>query len=231
MSAAPSVCDQCPVADRAACSSLSETDRAELARIGRRVKFARGETIFAAGDDSHICGTLVTGAAKLSAIDEGGTERVVALVHPAGLLGQLFAPSQTHHLTALTASEACLFPRATFEKLVAEHPELARRLLGDALRELEESRALIGLISRRQADARLAALLLGFAKAASPAPCHDAVSFDLPLTRGEIAQLLGLTIETVSRNLVALEKAGVIRREGLHGLTILDRPALEALAS
>lgn len=192
--------------------------------------FARGETIFAAGDDNHVCGTLVSGAAKLSAIDAEGTERVVALVHPAGLLGQLFAPSQSHHLTALTATEACLFPRDTFERLVAEKPELARRLLGDTLRELEESRALIGLISRRQADARLAALILGFARAASAAPCHDAIAFDLPLTRGEIAQLLGLTIETVSRNLVALEKAGTIRREGLHGLTILDRPALEALA-
>jgi CRP/FNR family transcriptional regulator len=231
LTAAPSVCDQCPVADRAACSTLSEGDRAELARIGRRVHFERGDTIFAAGDDNHICGTLVSGAAKLSAIDEGGTERVVALVHPAGLLGQLFAPSQTHHLTALTATEACLFPRATFEKLVGERPELARRLLGDALRELEESRALIGLISRRQADARVAALLLGFARAASPAPCHDAISFELPLNRGEIAQLLGLTIETVSRNLVALEKQGLIRRQGIHGIEIHDRDALEAMAA
>lgn len=230
MNAAPSFCDQCPVADRAVCMVLSDEDRAEMARLGQRRRYARGETILAAGDPGTLCATLVSGAAKVSTIDRDGTERIVALVHPAGLMGQLFAPSQTHHVTALSDSEACLIPRATFERLATEHPELARRLLSDALRELDESRALIDLISKRQANSRLAALILAFARAASAAPCHDATAFDLPLTRGEIAQLLGLTIETVSRNLVAMEKRGLIRRHGSHGLVIADRAQLEALA-
>ena len=139
----------------------------------------------------------------------------------------MFAPSQRHHVTALTDSEACVFPRATFETLSRERPELSQRLLADALRELDESRALIALISKRRADARLAALLLGFARAASPAPCHDADAFDLPLTRGEIAQLLGVTIETVSRNLVAMERAGLIERSGATGIRIIDRAGVE----
>lgn len=229
-SPAPIVCDTCPVADRAVCSALSPDDRGELARIGHHRRYARGETIVAAGDSATVCATLTRGAAKMSTIDRDGTERIVALVHPAGMLGQLFAPTATLHVTALTDSEACLFPASHVAALSDARPALARRLLAEVSRELDESRALIDLISKRQAKGRVAALILAFARAASPAPCHDAESFDLPLTRGEMAQLLGITIETVSRTLTALEDAGVIVRQGSHGIAILDRTALDDLA-
>ncbi|MBX3594640.1 MAG: Crp/Fnr family transcriptional regulator [Sphingomonas sp.] len=198
--------------------------------MGHHRRYARGETIVAAGDAATLCATLTRGAAKMSTIDRDGTERIVALVHPAGMLGQLFAPTATLHVTALTDSEACVFPRADFAAMADARPALARRLLTEVGRELDESRGLIDLISKRQARSRVAALILAFSRAASPAPCHDAAAFDLPLTRGEIAQLLGLTIETVSRMLTALESAGMIARRGSHGIAILDRGALEATA-
>ena len=225
------VCDTCPVADRAVCSALSPDDRGELAKMGHHRRYARGETIVAAGDAATICATLTRGAAKMSTIDRDGTERIVALVHPAGMLGQLFAPTATLNVTALTDSEACLFPRARFEALSEARPALARRLLSEISRELDESRSLIDLISKRQARGRVAALILAFSRAASPAPCHDEAVFELPLRRGEMAQLLGITIETVSRTLTALEREGAVRREASHGIAILDRPALEALAA
>lgn len=227
---APISCTICPVADRAVCSVLSEQDRAELARLGTQRRYARGETIVAAGDANHVCITLTHGAAKLSSIDRDGTERIVALVHPAGMAGQLFAPSASLHVTALTDSQACLFPADRFAALTRERPELAQRLLAEMSRELDESRHLIDLISRRQAKGRVAALIRAFARAASPAPCHGADAFDLPLTRGEMAQLLGLTIETVSRTLTALEAGGMIERRGSHGIAIRDPAGLEALA-
>lgn len=227
---APIICGSCPVADRAVCAALSPDDRGELARMGHHRRYARGETIVAAGDEATVCATLTRGAAKMSTIDRDGTERIVALVHPAGMLGQLFAPAAALNVTALTDSEACIFPRARFEALSESRPALARRLLAEMSRELDESRSLIDLISKRQARGRVAALILAFSRAASPAPCHDEAAFDLPLTRGEMAQLLGLTIETVSRTLTALEGEGAIRREGSHGIVILHRAALEHLA-
>ncbi|PKP94208.1 MAG: Crp/Fnr family transcriptional regulator [Alphaproteobacteria bacterium HGW-Alphaproteobacteria-16] len=226
----PIVCDSCPVADRAVCSALSPDDRAELARTGHHRRYARGETIVAAGDANHVCVTLTRGAAKMSSIDRDGTERIVALIHPAGMAGQLFAPSATLHVTALTDSEACLFPAAHFAALSETQPALARRLLAEVSRELDESRHLIDLISKRQAKSRVAALILAFSRAASPAPCHDEAAFDLPLTRGEMAQLLGLTIETVSRTLTAMEQDGAILRQGSHGIVIRDRDMLDDLA-
>ena len=226
MSAAPIVCADCPVAETAVCAALGIDDRSELIRLGRHRRFARGEVIVAAGDANTMFATLTRGAAKLSRIDVDGTERIVALVHSAGVLGELFAPVADLTVTALAPSEACLFPRGDVERVLGERPAFAHRLLREAQAELAEARALIDTISKRQAKARVAALLLDLARAASPA-CHQAT--DLPLTRGEMAQLLGVTIETVSRTLTAFEAAGLLERRGASGIVLHDPARLRAL--
>ena len=104
-------------------------------------------------------------------------------------------------------------------------------MLRRSAQDLFESRALLDLIGRRDAQARVAGFLLAMARAASESPCHAAGRFDLPLTRGEMAGLLGTTIETVSRQLTHMERDGIIAREGRRGLLIRDPAALEALAN
>lgn len=224
-------CDACPVRDQAVCAVLSDAERDALARIGVTRDFARGETIFAAGDDNIACATLASGAAKLSTIDSDGVERIVALIHPAGFLGQLFATQIGYHAVALTPSRLCLFPRADFERTMADHPALLRSILDRTLSDLAETRALVDLIGRRSSRGRVAGLIHVLARAASDAPCHVARSYDLPLTRGEMAALLGLTIETVSRQLSALEADGVIARSGARGILIRDMAELEVIAA
>jgi CRP/FNR family transcriptional regulator len=223
-------CADCPVRDQAVCSALNETELGELAAIGHHKSYARGDTIFAADDDSIACATLVSGAAKLSRVDADGVERIVGLIHPAGFLGQLFAATNHHDVTALTESRVCLFPRAGFERLMAAHPALTRSILERTVAELDASRELAELIGRRDVKARLAGLLLTFARAAAPSPCGPASEFDLPLSREEIASLLGTTIETVSRRMTELERDGAIERRGARGLAILNEAALSAAA-
>lgn len=219
-------CADCPVRDQAICAALDEDELQELSRIGDHRSFKRGETIFAAADDSIACATLISGAAKLSAIDEEGVERIVALVHPAGFLGQLFAAPGDLDAVALTDTRLCVFPRAAFERLMADHPRLTRSILERTQAELDASRALTRLIGRRDVRSRVSGLLLALARAASPSPCGTAREFDLILSREEMASLLGTTIESVSRRLSELERAGIIERKGARGLVIRDAPAL-----
>jgi CRP/FNR family transcriptional regulator len=226
----PDVCADCPVRDQAVCSALNASELAELAAIGRHRDFARGETIFAADDDNVACATLVRGAVKLSRLDPEGIERIVGLVHPAGFLGQLFAATSRHEAIALTDSRICLFPRREFEGLMKAHPALTRSILERTLAELDSSRGLAELIGRRDVKARVAGLLLAFARAASPSPCGEARIFELPLSREEMASLLGTTIETVSRRLTALERDGILARHGARRLEILDPAALAEAA-
>lgn len=228
VTAMPAACTACPVRDAAVCAALGPAELDAFSRIGRHRRFARGETIFAAGDDSVACATLVRGAVKLCSTGADGVERIVALVHPAGLLGQLFFAQIRYDAVALTDSELCLVPRGDFERLMREAPALQQSVLQRSVSDLDDARALTDLIGRRDSRGRVAGLLLAFAAAAGPG-CHRAERFDLPLTRGEIAGLLGLTIETVSRQLSALEQAGLIERAGTRGIVLRDADALGAL--
>lgn len=230
MATDPLGCDDCPVRDLAVCAGLGETERHALARLGRRRSFARGETIFLAGDDNLACATLVAGAIKLSRIDSDGIERTVALLHPAGFLARLFATAIDCTATALTDTEMCLFPRDVIEREMRGHPGFMERVLRATVEQLDESRALIDLIGRRDARARVAGLLRVFLAGCCDGTPADGSRIELPLTRGEMASLLGVTIETVSRQLTALESAGVIRRVGLRQLVIPSVAALDAQA-
>lgn len=219
-------CDGCPVRHRAACSVLSENERDALARAGRMRRLRRGELLFAAGDEDAACATLVRGALKVSAMDEDGTERILALVHPSGFIGELFAPFAHHDVVALTDSELCVFARSDMGHAVELHPKLAQALLRRSQEDLHRSREMLALSGRSAAE-RLATLIRGFAEAASESPCHAAARFELPLSRGEIAGMLGLTIETVSRTLTRFEKDGLIARKGARGIELIDPARLE----
>jgi len=221
-------CAGCPVRDRAACAALAEDERAGLARMGRHRDLARGEMLFAPGDDS-ACATLLSGLLKIVRTDADGVERIGALVHPAGFTGEIFAAPDDCEVTAASAAQVCIFPRADYANMVAENPRLAAGVARRAMKAASETRALLDLVGRRKADAKVAGLILALADAAGSAPCSPAATFDLPLTRGEMAALLGISIETVSRQLGGLEDAGLIRRHGARGLEIRDTPALHAL--
>jgi CRP/FNR family transcriptional regulator len=224
-------CDVCAVRDRAACAALDEDERRELARLGHHRRLKRGDTLFNAGDENALSATLIEGVLKVTSFDEDGTEHIVSLIHPAGFAGELFAPAAHYSVVALTDCELCVFPRAEYEKALQRFPGLGRALLRRSSEALTETRDLLATVSGRTATQRIAGFLLSLARAANDAECHPASEFDLVLTRGEIASLLGLTIETVSRQLTMLEKGGVIRRRAARGIRIEDAARLGKLAA
>lgn len=218
-------CSECPVRNRAACAVLTDEERDQLARVGNSRQLKRGEMLFAACDEDAACATLISGALKVCTVDEDGTERILALIHPAGFVGELFAPFAHHDVVALGDSELCVFAKQDMNGALVRHPQLAQALLRRAQEDLHQSRELLALSGKRSASDRLGALLLSLAQAASDSPCHPAAEFELPLTRGEMAGMLGMTIETVSRTLTRFERDGAIHRKGARGIELLD-PAL-----
>ena len=223
-------CETCPVRDRAACAVLDEDERDALAAIGRTRTIRRGEMLFAAGDEDAACATLVAGALKVTSTNEGGDERILALIHPSGFAGELFQPFAHYDVVALSDSTLCTFSQKDMEAAIERYPALGRALLRRSQEDLHDARGLLDMTWRRDAKSRVAALILGLARAASDSPCHPAQTFELPLTRGEMANLAGLTIETVSRRLTDLEKDGIITREGARGILLADPARLAAIA-
>lgn len=226
MTSSPLACAACPVRDRAACSALDGEERVELARLGRHRELAPGEILFAADEDNDRCATLVSGALKISTLEDDGSERLLSLIPPAGFVGELFAPVARFEVAALTRSEVCLFSRREYEAAVERYPALARALLRRSSEDLFGARSLMAIVARTSARAKVGAFLLATGQAASDSPCHAAPTFELPLSRSEMAGLLGLTIETISRQLTALERSGAIRRKGLRGIELVDTAQL-----
>ncbi|WAT17834.1 Crp/Fnr family transcriptional regulator [Aurantiacibacter sp. MUD11] len=213
--------------DSAACSVLSEDERDALAKAGRTRELSRGEVLFAAGDEDTVCATLLSGALKVCSYDEEGNERILALIHPAGFVGEMFAPFAAHDVVALTKTKLCVFARADMERALETYPDLTRALLRRSQEDLYWARQLLALGSGRSATEQVGTFLLALAQAASDSPCHPSQKFELPLTRGEMASMLGLTIETVSRALTSLEREGAIKRDGARGIELLDPARLE----
>jgi CRP/FNR family transcriptional regulator len=228
------ICADCAVRDQALCSSLTDLELTALNTLGRRRKITRGQTLIWAGDDSIICANLLSGVLKLVAATPDGREQIVGLLYPADFVGQPYAGQADFTITALTDAELCIFPRDAFERVLEDHARMERLLLQRTLAALAVARTRILSLARKSAQEKIAGFLLDMALRASATGCRATpggpITFDLPLTRGQIADVLGLTIETVSRQMTRLKAAGVIALPGGRAITISDEDALQDLA-
>lgn len=226
-------CTDCVVRDRAICHVLTPEERELLAHLGRVQSVTRGQTLLWEGEDALLVANVIDGVLKLSTSTSDGREQIVGVVYPSDFIGRPFGERSHHSVTALTDARVCLFPRSAFDRFAREHPNLEHRLLERALEELDRARRWMLLLGRKSATERVASFLLDLSQRLAEADCTDGGtldSFDLPLDRQQIADVLGLTIETVSRQLSALRSQGVIDLPGRRALVIRDRARLTALA-
>ncbi len=215
-------CEDCAVRDRAVCAPLDDAELAALSKLGRRRRLRRGESVVFEGDDNAVCANVLSGVLRVNATTPAGREQTVALLYPADFLGRPYARSSTHSVTALTDAELCVFPRTLFERAIGDCSPLENQLLRRTLDDLDRSRHWMMLLGRKSAGAKVASLLVDMAERLAP----GGGAFDLPLTRGEMADVLGLNIETVSRQLTRLARDGVILLRGRRGIALLDSHAL-----
>ncbi|WP_424814107.1 Crp/Fnr family transcriptional regulator [Roseococcus sp. YIM B11640] len=220
-------CSACEVRDESLCGGLEAAELSALARLGRERVLERGETLIWAGDDAPICANLRSGVLKLSATMADGREQILGLLYPGDFVGRPFADQAGHSVTALTGATLCAFPRRGFEALLEGGGRLERKLLERTLTALDEARSRMLMLGRMTAGERVAGFLLEISRHVEAGPDG---SFALPMTRAEMADVLGLTIETVSRQMTVLRRQGVIDLPSARLVAIRDRRALAALA-
>jgi CRP/FNR family transcriptional regulator len=226
-------CETCVVRNRAICGALAPDERQALGREGRIQTVPKGRTLVWEGEDALLVANVIEGVLKLSTSTSDGREQIVGVVYPSDFIGRPFGERSQHSVTALVDSRVCLFPRTAFDRFAHEHPELEHRLLNRALDELDRARRWMLLLGRKSAAERVASYLLELSQRLAETGCDADTpleQFELPLDRQQIADVLGLTIETVSRQMSSLRAAGVIDLPGRRALHILDRPRLTALA-
>lgn len=231
----PVLCRNCEVRHKGLCGVLEPSQLLALSRHTQRVRHEAGAELIA--DDSEIrsYANVMRGVIKLTKMLEDGRQQVVGLQFAPDFLGRLF--SSHNKITAEAASEVelCRIPKAALERLVEEHPRLEHKLHEQALRELDEARDWMVTLGRKTASEKVASFIYLVATHIDPVMEAERregrsgdIRFDLPLSRADIADFLGLTIETVSRQITKLRKDGVI--EVINNRTFVI-PDLDALAS
>lgn len=227
-------CDECAVRDHALCATLETEERTQFIRLGRQMTVRRGHTLMWEGDESMLVANVVEGALMLSTSMSDGREQIVGVVYPSDFIGRPFGSESPHNVTALTDSKVCVFSRSVFDGFAREHPGLEHRLLRRTLDELDRARKWMLLLGRKSAREKIATFLLDISRRLAYSAADDdrppLDRFALPLDRQQIANVLGLTIETVSRQLSELKRMNVLALPDRRSVEILDRPRLEEMA-
>ena len=232
--AATSSCHDCAVRELAICGALGSSDLQALSTIGRRRSLAAGESLIWEGDESVLVGNVIEGVLKLSTGTSDGREQIVGVVYPSDFIGRPFGGTTGHTVTALTDARVCVFARSDFDSFAKDHPGLEHKLLQRTLAELDRTRHWMLLLGRKSAEERIATFLLEMSRRLSPTDdvggsgASDCV--ELPFSRQQVGDVLGLTIETVSRQFTRLKKAGMIDLPSRRVVVIKDRAGLEILA-
>jgi CRP/FNR family transcriptional regulator, anaerobic regulatory protein len=226
--AIPLVCEDCAARHGGICSALTPGELSALSGHTRHTRHDAGEPL--ALESSEITGyaNVTGGVVKLSRVLQDGRQQLVGLQFAPDLMGRLYG--RENLLTAEAASdvELCRIPKAIFEALVASSSALQLRLLNQSLQDLDEARDWMVTLGRKTAAEKVASVLLLIAQRSAGG--EKRVSFELPLGRADMADFLGLTIETVSRQISKLRHDGIVVVTNHRHIEVPDIEALRRRA-
>ncbi len=222
-------CGSCPIRHRAVCAKCEPDELVLLEEMKFYRTYDAGQPIMWSGDQMDFVASVVTGIATLTQTMEDGRTQMVGMLLPSDFLGRPGRDRAAYDVTAVSNVQLCCFRRKPFEALMANTPHIGQRLLEMTLDELDAAREWMLILGRKTAREKIASLITIIARreaAMQQARAIDGFGFDLPLTREAMADYLGLTLETVSRQISALKKDGVIELQGKRRVSIPDFEAL-----
>lgn len=221
-------CAQCRVRALSLCAALDPSELNELDRLATSMSVGAKETLFEQDQPSESVYNVTAGSVRLYKLLPDGRRQVVGFALPGDFLGLSMSEKNAFSADALTPTTACRFSRQDYSAFLDAKPHLLRRLHSMASHELSLAQDQMVILGRRTAEERIAAFLIGLRNRWMRVNGNQ-VHVPLPMTRQDIGDFLGLTVETVSRLMTRLarEKAIVIVPDGVR---LLDVPRLERLA-
>ncbi|NIR43467.1 MAG: Crp/Fnr family transcriptional regulator [Gammaproteobacteria bacterium] len=190
--------------------------------------YACGSVLFREGTPGERLHVLREGYVKLMTGSADGHEQVLGLAARNRLLGfeTLYEPRYPYTGQAVTHVMTCSIRRADMVRVLEMNPSVSHRMLAYMNEELERARTLIRDLGLKDASGRIASFLLSLITPRDERP----VRVSVPLSREEIAQMLGLATETVSRTLSEMARKGLIERHSPTDIVLTEIERIEALA-
>lgn len=226
----PLLCRSCEARHRGMCGVLEPSQLLELSKTTHKARHQPGSELVGEGAEIRSYANVMRGVVKLTKVLEDGRQQVVGLQFAPDFLGRLFGQESAITAEAASAVDLCVVPKGTLERLIEHNPALEHKLMQQTLRELDEARSWMATLGRKTAQEKMASFLYLIATHLDPdAENMRSAQFDLPLTRIDIADFLGLTVETVSRQMTKLRQLGVISVTNNRHIEVPDLGRLERL--
>ena len=203
-------CERCIVRHVSLCAHVDDSGIERLRAISAEERFLKGSTLLEQDVGCHKVYVVTDGFIKLFRFLVDGHRQVTGFLAPGDLLGSIKRQNNAHCTAeAITDVSACSFDRGRFEQMLRDYPDLCIKLFVVATDEIEAQHEQITLISGSRAEQRLAAFLLSVGQRWQIED-HGQPVIPLPIARADIADYLGLTVESVSRAFRRLTRLGYI---------------------
>lgn len=210
-------------------AGLADDELFEVADRARPLRRRAGETIHRPGEDlSHLL-VVHHGQVRISALDTSGTSRLVRTLEGGDFIGEaafVTGSRPDHFATAMTDVELCSFSHSDLQGLVDQFPAIAVQMLRTVTARLDSAERFIAELTTAPVATRLARYLIELPASRS----NGSVTLRFPIAKKDVASLLGMTPETLSRQLAAFSMAGLIEVHG-RDVIVLDESGLDAQAT
>jgi CRP/FNR family transcriptional regulator, anaerobic regulatory protein len=222
-------CTACAVRSLSVCGALDEIDLVEFERIARHIHLTPNEALFTVGQAATSVHNMTTGVARLYKLLPDGRRQVIGFALPGDFLGVSPSDRYSFSADAIDTVTACRLSREAFTHFIERRPHFLLRINEFAARELMLAQEQMLLLGRRTAEEKVAAFLVGWReRLALIGDISETIA--LPMSRQDIADYLGLTIETVSRTLTRFERERMLIIVS-GGVRLLDSGRAETMAA
>jgi CRP/FNR family transcriptional regulator len=222
----PSPCAACTARVLSVCNAIDDSGLDRLAATVTTQKAEAQRPIIVEGEQADAFLNITEGIVKVYKLLADGRQQIIGFLFAGDFVGLSSNETYAYSAEAITAVSYCRFPRRQLERLLDDFPQMERRLLRIASNELAAAQQQMLLLGRKSARERLASFLLMLSHQAERVG-GVANPVQLPMTRRDIADYLGLTIETVSRTFTQLRKEKIIDMRRPNEVDLIDRAELE----
>ena len=222
-------CSACAVRSLSICGALDQDDLVEFERITRHVQLTPNEALFTAGQIARSVHNVTLGVARLYKLLPDGRRQVIGFALPGDFLGTSPSDRYSYSADAINSVSVCRLPREAFTHFIEQRPHFLMRINEFAARELMLAQEQMLLLGRRTAEEKVASFLVGWRERLAHIG-DKRPTIALPMSRQDIADHLGLTIETVSRTLTRFEREKMLIIVA-GGVRLLDPTRAAAMAA
>ena len=223
-----SKCNFCAVKLIAFCGVLDDEDILNLEAISNETKISKGENIFNQGDEVSKFYNLRIGSIKIYKLSSDGRKQIVGFLFPGDFLGMSSEEEYSYSAEALEDTILCSFSKTKLENFFIQHPIIEKKILSITNQELSIAQDQIFLMGKYSAKERVLKFLLNISEQRRKIGWVNN-PIKLSMTISDVGNYLGLTIETVSRNLASLKKEKIISEVGNKNYFLNDKDHIHKL--